>query len=159
EIMSASIALEKRPVVAYLGPEATYTHQAAMKKFGASLVYKPFRAIADVFTAVEKGDVEYGVIPVEDSTEGAGVQSLDMLVESELKIVAQVYLEISHNLISSSELGEMNTVHSKDQALWQCRRWLQMNLPHAELRDAASTARAVQIVKETPGAAAIASSL
>lgn len=159
EIMSAAIALEKPTVVAYLGPEATYTHQAAMKKFGASLTYRPFPTIPDVFAAVEKGEADYGVIPVENSTEGAVIHSLDMLVESELKIVAQVYLEIAHNLVSPSPIGEIATVYSKDQALWQCRRWLQMNLPNAELREATSTARAVQIVKEVPGAAAVAGSL
>lgn len=159
EIMSASIALEKNTVVAFLGPEATYTHQAAIKKFGASLAYQPLSTIPDVFTAVEKGEADYGVIPVENSTEGAVIHSLDMLVESNLTIVAQVYLEISHNLISGSPLGDIETVYSKDQALWQCRRWLQMNLPNAELREATSTARAVQIVKESPRAAAIASSL
>jgi chorismate mutase / prephenate dehydratase len=159
EIMSASIALEKRTVIAYLGPEATYTHQAAMRKFGGSLCYKPLPTIPDVFTAVEKGEADYGVIPVENSTEGAVIHSLDMLVESELKIVAQVYLEISHNLLSLSPREEIVAVYSKDQALWQCRRWLQMHLPQAELREASSTTRAVQIIKDTPGAAAIASSL
>jgi len=159
EVMSASIALEKRTVVAYLGPEATYTHQAAIKKFGASLEYRPIGTIADVFSVVEKGEADYGVIPVENSTEGAVIHSLDMLVESDLKIVAQVYLEITHNLLSSSSMEEIEAVYSKDQALWQCRRWLQMHLPKAELREASSTARAVQIVRETPRAAAIASAL
>lgn len=159
EIMSASIALEKRTVVAYLGPEATYTQQAAMKKFGGSLAYHPLPTIPDVFTAVEKGEADYGVIPVENSTEGAVIHSLDMLVESDLKIVAQVYLEIRHNLLSLSPLEEIQTIYSKDQALWQCRRWLQMNLPQAELREASSTTEAVKIIREKPGAAAIASSL
>lgn len=159
EIMSASIALEKRTSIAYLGPEATYTHQAAMKKFGSSLSYDPLPTIPDVFTSVEKGEADYGVIPVENSTEGAVIHSLDMLVESDLKIVAQVYLEISHNLVSFSPLEEIEIVYSKDQALWQCRRWLQMNLPQAELREASSTARAVQIIKETPRAGAIAGTL
>lgn len=159
EVMSAAIALEKQTVIAYLGPEATYTHQAAMKKFGASLLYKPFSTIPDVFSAVEKGEADYGVIPVENSTEGAVIHSLDMLVESDLKIVAQVYLEISHNLISTAAREEIETVYSKDQALWQCRRWLQMNLPQAEQREASSTSRAVEMIKEEPRAAAIASSL
>ncbi|HLS28530.1 MAG TPA: prephenate dehydratase [Opitutales bacterium] len=159
EIMSAAIALEKRTVIAYLGPEATYTHQAAMRKFGASLEYRPYSTIQDVFNAVEKGETDYGVVPVENSTEGAVIHSLDMLVESDLQIVAQVYLEIAHNLISPYPLKEIREVYSKDQALWQCRRWLQMNLPHAELCEASSTARAVEMVKDKPGAAAIAGSL
>jgi chorismate mutase / prephenate dehydratase len=159
EVMSASIALEKKTVIAYLGPEATYTHQAAIRKFGASLDYQPIGTIADVFAAVEKGEADYGVIPVENSTEGAVIHSLDMLVESDLKIVAQVYLEITHNLLASCPLEEIEAVYSKDQALWQCRRWLQVHLPNAELREASSTARAVQIVREMPRAGAIASSL
>jgi chorismate mutase / prephenate dehydratase len=159
EVMSASIALEKKTVIAYLGPEATYTHQAAIEKFGTSLEYRAIGTIADVFAAVEKAEADYGVIPVENSTEGAVIHSLDMLVESDLKIVAQVYLEITHNLLSNSPMEEIDAVYSKDQALWQCRRWLQMNLPKAELREAASTARAVQIVRDMPRAAAIASAL
>ena len=159
EVMSAAIALEKKTVIAYLGPAATYTHQAAIKKFGASLDYVAISNIADVFAAVEKGEADYGVIPVENSTEGAVIHSLDMLVESDLKIVAQVYLDITHNLFSHSPLAEIQTVCSKDQALWQCRRWLQTHLPKAELREVSSTARAVQIANETPGTAAVASAL
>lgn len=159
EIMSASIALEQPTRVAFLGPEATFTHQAALKKFGASLEYRPHLNIADIFTAVEKGEADYGVIPIENSTEGAVFHSLDMLVESDLKIVAQVYLEIAQNLFSRSPLEEITRVYSKDQALGQCRRWLQAHLPHAELCDDSSTAAAVRRVKEEPGAAAIAGSL
>ncbi len=159
EIMSAAIALEKQTCIAFLGPEATFTHQAAMKKFGASLEYRPFINIADIFTAVEKGEVDYGVIPIENSTEGAVFHSLDLLAESDLKIVAQVYLEITHTLLSCSPLKEIERVYSKDQALGQCRRWLQTHLPRAELRDFSSTAAAVQRVKDEPGGAAIASSL
>lgn len=159
EVMSAAIALEKETVVAYLGPAATYTHQAAIRKFGASLKYVPISNIADVFAAVEKGEADYGVIPVENSTEGAVIHSLDMLVESDLTIVAQVYMEITHNLFSLSPLEKIEVVYSKDQALWQCRRWLHANLPNAELLEVSSTARAVQIAKETPGAAAVASVL
>lgn len=159
EIMSAAIALEKTTRIAFLGPEATFTHQAAMKKFGASLEYSPWATIADVFNAVEKGEADYGVVPIENSTEGAVFHSLDMLVESDVKIVAQIYLEIVHNLLSVSPLSEIQTVYSKDQALGQCRTWLQRNLPHAELCESASTARAVQLVRGKPGGAAIASSI
>ncbi|BET68186.1 prephenate dehydratase [Opitutales bacterium ASA1] len=159
EIMSAAIALEKRVVVAYLGPEATFTHQAALKKFGAMLEYLPLATITDVFGAVEKGDADYGVIPIENSTEGAVFHSLDMLVESELKIVAQIFLEISHHLISHAPLAEITKVYSKDQAIGQCRRWLHRHLPHATCLDAESTARAVEIARDNVGTAAIASSL
>ncbi len=159
EIMSAAIALEKPLLIAYLGPEASNTHAAAMKKFGASVNYHAMATIGDIFTAVEKGETDYAVIPIENSTEGSVREALDNFVESDLKIVAQIYLEISHALISNSSLEEIERVYSKDQALAQCRHWLQRHLPHAQLVDAPSTSRAVQFAKEEPGTAAIAGEL
>ncbi len=159
EIMSAAIALEKTIAIAYLGPPATFTHQAALRKFGASVEYLPLGTITDIFSAVEKGDADYGTIPIENSTEGAVFHSLDMLAETDLKIVAQVYMEISQHLISRSPLAEITKVYSKDNALGQCRHWLHRHLPHAACLDADSTTRAVEIARDTPGVAAIASSL
>ncbi len=159
EIISASIALQKPLVIAYLGPEATFTQQAALKSFGSGLNYKPFNTIADVFHEVEKGHADYGVVPVENSTEGAVFHSLDMLAETDLKITAQVYLPIEHCLLSRSQLDAITEVQSKDQALGQCRHWLRSNLPNAKLVDCSSTTHAVQVAMERDGAAAIASSL
>ncbi|MBL4575580.1 MAG: chorismate mutase, partial [Opitutaceae bacterium] len=159
EVMSAAIALEKEVSVAYLGPETTYTHQAALKKFGASIAYEAHSTISDVFGVVEKGEADYGVIPIENSTEGVVIHSLDMFVESDLKIISQIFLEISHQLISDSPLNEITKVYSKDQALGQCRGWLQRHLPNAVCIDSDSTAEGVRIAKENPGCAAIASSL
>ena len=159
EIMSAAIALEKPLLIAYLGPEATYTHAAAIKKFGASVDYHAMPTIADLFTAVEKGEADYAVIPIENSTEGSVREALDSFVESDVKIVAQIYMEISHALISNSPLEKITKVISKDQALAQCRNWLQRHLPHAQLVEASSTSRAVELAKETPGAAAVAGEL
>ena len=159
EIMSAAIALEKPLLVAYLGPEATNTHLAAMRKFGASVDYHAMATIGDIFTAVEKGEADYAVIPIENSTEGSVRDALDLFIESDLKVVAQIYLEITHALISASPLEKIDRVYSKDQALGQCRHWLQRHLPHAQLIDAPSTARAVQIARDEPGAAAVASEL
>ncbi|MBI5767525.1 MAG: prephenate dehydratase [Verrucomicrobia bacterium] len=159
EIMSAAIALEQPLLIAYLGPEATNTHAAAMKKFGASVNYHAMASIGDIFTAVEKGETDYAVIPIENSTEGSVREALDNFVESDLKIVAQIYLEITHALISNSPLEDIERVYSKDQALAQCRHWLQRHLPHAQLIDAPSTSRAVQFAKEEPGTAAIASEM
>ena len=159
EIISASIALQKKILVAYLGPAATYTHQAAMKNFGSSLDYRSFASITDIFTAVEKGEADYGVIPIENSTEGAVFHSLDMFAESELKIIAQIYLNIEHCLLSQSPLEELEIVLSKDQALGQCRDWLQRNLPRAQLKEVSSTAEAVKQAKTLPHAAAVASEL
>ena len=159
EVMSAAIALEKPLLIAYLGPEATNTHQAAIKKFGASVDYHGMATIGDIFTAVEKGEADYGVIPIENSTEGSVRDALDQFVDSDLKVVAQIYLEITHALISTSPLEKIEKVYSKDQALAQCRMWLQRHLPHAQVIDSASTSSAVQIAKKTPGTAAVASPL
>jgi chorismate mutase/prephenate dehydratase len=159
EVMSAAIALEKALLIAYLGPEASYTHAAALKKFGASVDYHAMATISDIFTAVEKGETDYAVIPIENSTEGSVREALDSFVESEVKIVAQSYLEINHSLISNSPLEQIERVYSKDQALAQCRHWLQRHLPHAQLVDAPSTTRAVQMAKAEPGTAAVAGEL
>jgi len=157
EVMSAAIALEKPLQIAYLGPEATNTHQAAMRKFGASVDYVGFPAASDIFAAVEKGEADYGVIPIENSTEGSVRDALDLFVDSDLKVVAQIYLEIAHALISTSSIERITKVYSKDQALAQCRLWLQRHLPHAQIVESASTASAVQIARKNPGAAAVAS--
>lgn len=159
EIMSAAIALEKPTAIAYLGPEATNTHAAAIKKFGASVSYEPLPTIADLFTAVEKGEADYAVIPIENSTEGSVREALDNFVESDLKIVAQIYLEIAHCLISNSAPEKITRVYSKDQALAQCRNWLHRHLPHAQLLDASSTSRAVEIARDEDGVGAVAGEL
>ncbi len=159
EIMSAAIALEKPMRIAYLGPEATFTHQAAVKKFGASIEYVAVPAIPDVFHTVQKGDADYGVIPIENSQGGAVSHSMDMFIESDLKVCAQIYLRITQNLISQSPLEQIERVYSKDQGIFQCRDWLHANLSKASLHYCDSTTKAVQIAKEDSKAAAIASSL
>lgn len=156
EIMSAALALEKPLCVAYLGPEATNTHAAALRKFGSSVDYRPMASIADIFTAVEKGEADYGAVPVENSTEGSVRDSLDLFVETPLKIVAELHQEIEHTLLARGPLAKIRKIYSKDQALAQCRRWLQRNLPHAQLVDVDSTALGVQIAAKEKGAAAIA---
>lgn len=159
EIMSSAIALEAPTSIAYLGPEATNTHAAALKKFGASVDYHPLATIADLFTAVEKNEADYAVIPIENSTEGSVREALDNFVESDLKIVAQIYMEITHALISREPLEKITKVYSKDQALAQCRNWLQRHLPHAQLIETTSTAHGVELARDEPGAAAVAGEL
>jgi chorismate mutase/prephenate dehydratase len=159
EIMSAAIALEKPLSVAYLGPEASNSHAAAIKKFGASVDYQAMTAIADIFTAVEKGEADLAVIPIENSTEGSVRETLDSFVDSDLKIVAQIHLEITYALISQSPPEKIVQVLSKDQALAQCRQWLRRHVPQARLVEAPSTSRAVQIAKEDPTAGAVANEL
>jgi len=159
EIISAMISLEEPLAIAYLGPEATYTEQAARKNFGAQPNYLPMPTIPDVFAAVEKGEAHHGVIPIENSTEGVVSHSMDMLAETDLTIINQIYLPVEHCLISRSALDEVKEVHSKDQALAQCREWLARRLPHALQVDADSTALAVRLAGEQDGVAAIASEL
>ena len=123
-------ALEKPLLVAYLGPEASNTHAAAIKKFGASVDYHSMGTIEDIFVAVEKGEADNAVIPIENSTEGSVREALDSFVESDLKIVGQIYLEIAHALIGRSPLERIERVFSKDQALAQPR---QLVAQHARL--------------------------
>lgn len=159
EVISGSIALEKKLVIAYLGPEATYTHQAAVRNFGVSLAYQAMKTIPDVFSEVECGAADYGVIPIENSTEGAVFHSMDRLVESDLHICSQVYLPIEHCLISRCPLHLIREIRSKDQALGQCREWLQRHLPGVPTLDVVSTAEAVRMAAELDGVAAVASVL
>lgn len=159
EVMSAAIALEKPLLIAYLGPEATNSHIAAMKKFGASVDYHAMANIGDIFTALEKGEADNAVIPIENSTEGSVRETLDNFVDSDLKIVAQIYIEITYAFISNHPLEQITKVYSKDQSLAQCRDWLSRHVPHAQLIDAPSTSRAVQIARNELGAAAVASEL
>lgn len=151
EIMSSSISLEKPVRIAYLGPEYTFTHQAAQKKFGASVEYFSCTNISDVFAEVEKGRSDYGVVPVENSTEGAVNYTLDMFIESPLKICAELYLPISQHLISNaSSMKSINQVYSKPEALAQCRLWLESNLPGAKLMPTSSTTAAAKFVADHP---------
>jgi chorismate mutase/prephenate dehydratase len=132
EVMSSALSLEKSLTIAYLGPEATFTHQAAIQKFGASLRYAAQKTIADVFAEVSKGRADYGVVPVENSTEGVVTHTLDMFVESDLKIVAQIILRIQQCLLSRFKKEQIKKFYVHPQTLAQCRIWLQKNFPEAE---------------------------
>ena len=147
EVMSFSISLEKKVSIAYLGPAVTYTHQAAQKKFGSSVAYSPSASISDVFADVGNGRCEYGVVPVENSTEGAVNHTLDLFIDSEIKIYGEIYLPVHHHLMSNGvPLSSIMQVYSKDQVFGQCRLWLEANLRGADLVDTASTSEAAQIV-------------
>src|SRR5436305_3463749 len=129
EIMSSALSLEKSMTVAYLGPEATFTHQAAIRRFGSSLRYASQKTITDVFAEVSKDRADYGVVPIENSTEGAVTHPLDMLVDSDLKIVAQIVLPIQHCLLSQVRRKRIKKLYVHPQSLAQCRGWIQNNLP------------------------------
>lgn len=159
EIISAMIALEKPLTISFLGPEATFTEQAARLCFGSSLRYQAAPSIPDVFRAVDRQEADYGVVPIENSTGGTVIHSLDMLAETELKITNQIYLPIEHCLLSNCELRDIKVIYSKDQAFLQARVWLTRHVPHAEQVEVDSTVHAVQRATREEGAAAIASSL
>lgn len=158
EIISASLNMELPLQVAFLGPQSTFTHMAAMEQFGLSAQLVPMKSIPAVFEEVERGRAHYGVVPVENSTEGVVNHTLDMFVESDLQVIAEVMLEISHNLISrSGSIDHIDQVVSHAQALAQCRHWFDENLPDVPLVDVASTAAAAQMAAEDERIAAIAS--
>lgn len=159
EVMSASIALEKPIKVAYLGPPASFTHLASLKKFGSSVDYVSCDNITDVFKEVEKKRADYGVVPIENSTEGAVTYTLDMFVDSDNKICSEIRMEINHNLLSNHALKDIKKIYSNPQVLAQCRNWLEKNLPNAALVEMTSTTKAAQKAKRTRYAAAIASEL
>jgi chorismate mutase / prephenate dehydratase len=144
EIMSSALALEKTMTIAYLGPEATFTHQAAIRRFGSSLRYASQKTIADVFTEVAKNRADYGVVPVENSTEGVVTHTLDMFVDSDLKIVSQIVLPISFCLAAKSpsvKTSDIRKIFAHPQATAQCRSWIQKNLPSVEIIETSSNAQ------------------
>ncbi len=158
EIISASLSLEKALNIAFLGPEATFSHIAAMYRFGQSALFIPTRGVADIFDEVERDRADYGVVPIENSTEGVVNLTLDMFIESPLNICAEVMLEISQCLLSFTEKTEnIKVVYSHQQALAQCYNWLSKNMPETEIKETFSTAAAAQMAKKDPASAAIAS--
>lgn len=160
EIISASLSLEQPMKVAFLGPQATFTHVAAMQQFGFSAQMVPQKSIPAVFEEVARGRAHYGVVPVENSNEGIVSHTLDMFMESGLQINAEILLEISHDLLSrSGRMEDVKRVVSHPQALAQCRLWLEENLPDLPLVDVASTALAAQMAAEDETAAAVASEM
>ncbi len=159
EIMSLSLALEKNLVIAFLGPLGTWTHQAARHKFGASVKYSAQHTVFDVFKDVERGHTDYGVVPVENSTEGAVNHTLDQFVDSPLQICAEIPLMISQNLISRYPLENITRVYSHPQSFGQCRNWLRSHLLEADLIEVSSNARAVQLADSEEGSAALAGEL
>jgi len=160
EIMSACLALEKPVSVAYLGPEGTFTQAAAAKHFGKFADIHPLNSIASVFREVETQGAQYGVVPIENSTEGIITHTLDEFVQSQLKICGEVEIPIHHNLLSkANDISEIKEVYAHQQSLGQCRRWLDDNLPEAKKIPVGSNAEAAKIVKDNLQAAAIAGSI
>ena len=159
EVMSQCRALEAPLSVAYLGPEGTFTEAAALKRFGSAIQGQSCATIDDVFRAVESGAAHYGVVPVENSTEGAIGRTLDLLMQSPLQVCGEVMLAIHQCLLSQHcEISAIETVYSHPQSLGQCQGWLNTNLPRAARIPVASNAEAARLAAENPHRAAIAGS-
>ena len=159
EIISSIRSLEKPTTVAFLGPMHTFSQLATQRIFGVTAELHPMPTLADIFTEVERGRIDYGVVPVESSMGGGVSDTLDRFVGSNVKIINEVLMHITQNLMSKSPLDQITTVYSKDQSFWQCRNWLQANLPSAQLVPTSSTAEAARIAGDEEGAAAIGSIL
>lgn len=159
EVMSQCRALEAPLTVAYLGPQGTFTEAAALKRFGSAIQGQSCASIDDVFRAVESGSAHYGVVPVENSSEGAIGRSLDLLLQSTLQVCGEVTLPIHQCLLAKHcEPGNIKTVYSHPQSLGQCQGWLNTHLPHAARIPVASNAEAARLAAESPHSAAIAGS-
>jgi chorismate mutase/prephenate dehydratase len=161
EIMSAALALEDDLKIAYLGPEGTWTHQAAIKKFGHSVAYSSQPNFAEVFDQVTRRQADYGVVPIENSTEGAVSHTLDLFVDSPLQICAQILLRIENGLMASIPREQIKTLYSHPQVFGQCRNWILRNFPEADLVEVSSTTRAAQLARDNAaqGAAALGGAL
>ena len=158
EIISASLAMEKALKIACLGPEATFCHVASIEHFGQAANFIPTRDVPDIFDEVERGRADYGVVPIENSTEGVVNLTLDMFFDSPLQICAEVMLSISQCLLSmENTLEDIKVIYSHPQAIAQCYTWISRNLPHVEIKETLSTALAAKTAKEEKGTAAIAS--
>jgi chorismate mutase/prephenate dehydratase len=158
ELMSGSRALQRILKIAYLGPEYSFSHLAAVERFGQAVEFMRVGSIAAVFEEVNRGHADFGVVPLENSTDGRVADTLDMFMRlPQLKICAEVRLRIHHNLLANCEQSEIRRIYSKPQALSQCRNWLGKNVPHASLHEVASTATAAELAQREPGAAAVAS--
>jgi chorismate mutase/prephenate dehydratase len=157
EIMSAALALEDNLTIAYLGPEGTWTHQAAIEKFGHSVNYLSQPNFAEVFDQVARRKAHYGVVPIENSTEGAVSHTLDLFVDSPLQICAQILLRIENGLMAAIPRENIKTLYSHPQVFGQCRNWILRNFPKADLVEVSSTTKAAKLAYENAdqGAAAL----
>ncbi|HEX4130200.1 MAG TPA: prephenate dehydratase [Pirellulales bacterium] len=157
ELLSGARALERHERVAFLGPSYSYSHLAALERFGTSIEQVPVGSISAVFEEVNRGHVEYGVVPVENSTDGRIADTLDMFTRLRVRICGEVHLPIHHTLLGRCERADVIEVYSRPQALSQCRNWLIKHLPNARAVEVTSTSTAAQLAQDKQGAAAIAS--
>lgn len=157
ELMSGSLALERALRIGYLGPPGSFSHTAAMLKFGQSVEYEPLVDISSIFGEVKKGHCDYGLVPIENTTGGGVIETLDALIETTVSICAEVQMEIHHSLLANCPLEEIEKIYSKPEVFAQCRNWLSSTFKEAKTVPVASTARAAQLASNEKGAAAIGS--
>lgn len=156
ELMAGSLILEKEFKVSYLGPEGTFSYFAARSKFGASVEYLPKNGIDAVFREVINRRVDYGVVPVENTTEGGIRETLSMFIESDVKVCAEIKMPIHHNLMANCKMNRIKKIYSKSQVFSQCKLWLSNNFENIDLMEVGSTTEAAIIASKEKNAAAIA---
>lgn len=159
EMMSASFALERPLRIGYLGPPGSFSHVAAAAKFGSSVEYDTLADIPMIFDAVGRKHIDYGLVPIENSTEGSVSATLDSLVTTDATVCAEVLIAIHHNLLSNTDAPSITKIYSHPQALAQCRQWLTAQFPRAERVPTSSTSKAAELAAQEPGSAAVASAL
>jgi len=159
ELMSGSFALERALRIGYLGPGGSFSHTAAMLKFGQSVEYEPLADIRSIFDEVSKGHCDLGLVPIENTTGGGVIETFDALAESDVKICSEVLMAIHHNLLANCSLEEITKIYSKPEVFAQCRNWLSATFKDAQTIPVASTAKAAQMAAEESGAAAIGSAI
>ena len=159
ELMSGSFFLERPLRIGYLGPGGSFSHTAAMLKFGQSVEYESLADILSIFDEVSKGHCDLGLVPIENSTGGGVIETLDALIDSDVKICAEVLMAIHHNLLSNCPLENIEKIYSKPEIFAQCRNWLSATFKEAQIVPVASSARAAQMAADEPGAAAIGSTV
>jgi chorismate mutase/prephenate dehydratase len=159
ELISGSRSIQKLQKIAYLGPEYSYSHLAAIQRFGEASVYNRTANIATVFEEVMRKNADYGVVPLENTTDGRIADTLDLFIRypEQVKICAEIRLRVHHHLLARCAQSEIRRVYSKEQALSQCRNWLSKNLPQASFHPVASTTDAAKLVQTEPNVAAVAS--
>jgi len=159
ELMSGSFVLERPLRIGYLGPQGSFSHSAAMLKFGQSVEYEPVTDIASIFAEVSKGHCNLGLAPVENTMGGGVIETLDALIDSDVKICAEILMAIHHNLLANCSLEDIEKIYSKPEVFAQCRSWLSSTFKDAQTVAVASTAKAAQMAAKEPKAAAIGSSV
>ncbi len=157
ELMSGSFFLERPLRIGYLGPGGSFSHTAAMLKFGQSVEYEPLTDITSIFDEVSKGHCDLGLAPVENTMGGGVIETLDALIDSDVKVCAEVLMAIHHNLLANCPLEEIEVIYSKPEVFAQCRNWLSATFKDAQTVAVASTAKAAQMAAKEPKAAAIGS--